>query len=228
MNKTWLILKHEVLTVLSRRSFLFVLFGIPIIGALIFSVGGQLSRGNPAQSLLSSLIGTPPTVQAEGYIDQSGLIKEIPSQVPAGVLIKFSDESSAKQALEDGQISAYYIIPADYIQTGEITVVKLSFNPIDTAEQSSWLAWTLKVNLLNGDAQLAGLLGGPKVEKVPLSSTPQREQSSMLTYFLPYGVTMLFYIIILSAASLLLSSVAKEKENRTMEILLSSVTPASY
>jgi ABC-2 type transport system permease protein len=36
---------------------------------------------------------------------------------------------------------------------------------------------------------------------------------------------MLFYIIILSAASLLLSSVAKEKENRTMEILLATVTP---
>ena len=36
---------------------------------------------------------------------------------------------------------------------------------------------------------------------------------------------MLFYIIILSAASLLLSSVAKEKENRMMEILLVSVTP---
>jgi ABC-2 type transport system permease protein len=47
----------------------------------------------------------------------------------------------------------------------------------------------------------------------------------MLTFFLPYAVTMLFYIIILSAASLLLSSVAKEKENRMMEILLVSVTP---
>jgi ABC-2 type transport system permease protein len=225
MNKTWLILKHEVLTVLSRRSFIFVLFGIPIIGALIFSVGGQLSRGNPAQGLLSSLIGSPPTTLAEGYIDQSGLIKQIPSQVPAGVLVKFSDESTAKQALEAGQISAYYIIPADYIQTGEITVVKVNFSPIDTTDLSSWLTWALKVNLLEGNSQLAGLLGGPKVEKVPLSSAPQREQSSMLTYFLPYGVTMLFYIIILSAASLLLSSVAKEKENRTIEILLSSVTP---
>jgi ABC-2 type transport system permease protein len=38
-------------------------------------------------------------------------------------------------------------------------------------------------------------------------------------------VTMLFYIIILSAASLLLSSVAKEKENRVIEILMMSLTP---
>ncbi len=59
----------------------------------------------------------------------------------------------------------------------------------------------------------------------PLSAAPQRAESNMLTFFLPYAVTMLFYIIILSAASLLLSSVAKEKENRMMEILLVSVTP---
>jgi ABC-2 type transport system permease protein len=226
MNKTWLILKHEIYTILSRRSFLFVLFGIPIVGALIFSVAGQLSRGNPAQNLLASLMGSPQTIQAEGYIDLSGVIKEIPSEVPSGMLISFPDETSAKQALKNGKISGYYIISQDYIQTGQITAVKEKISPIGSEGQSSWLEWTLKVNLLKGNTQLAKLVNGPtKIDKVSLSTAPQREQSSMLTYFLPYGVTMLFYIIILSAASLLLSSVAKEKENRTMEILLATVTP---
>jgi ABC-2 type transport system permease protein len=226
MHKTWLIIRHEIFTVLSRRSFLFVLFGIPVIGALIFSVAGQLSRANPAQNILTSLIGSPQTVQAEGYIDQSDLIKQIPADVPAGLLIAFPDETSARQALQKGEISAYYVVPSDYLQTGQITAVKANFNPIGDGGQSGWLEWTLKVNLLGGNTQLAQLLNGPiNVEKTALSAAPQREQSSMLTYFLPYGVTMLFYIIILSAASLLLSSVAKEKENRTMEILLSSVTP---
>ncbi|NJD60043.1 MAG: hypothetical protein C3F13_03515 [Anaerolineales bacterium] len=226
MNKTWLIIRHEIFTILSRPSFLFVLFGIPIIGALIFSVGGQLSRGNPAQNILSSLIGSPQTVQTEGYIDQSDLIKQIPADVPAGLLIAFSDETSARQALQTGEISAYYVVPSDYLQTGQITAVKANFTPIGDGGQSGWLEWTLKVNLLGGNTQLAQLLNGPiNVEKTALSAAPQREQSSMLTYFLPYGVTMLFYIIILSAASLLLNSVAKEKENRTMEILLASVTP---
>ena len=83
------------------------------------------------------------------------------------------------------------------------------------------LDWILQVNLLGGDIQLASLINGPKnLEKVSLSPAPQREESNMLTFFLPYAVTMLFYIIILSAASLLLSSVTKEKENRVMEILI--------
>jgi ABC-2 type transport system permease protein len=46
-----------------------------------------------------------------------------------------------------------------------------------------------------------------------------------MSFWLPYAVTLIFYLVIMSAASLLLSSVAKEKENRVMEILMVSVTP---
>jgi ABC-2 type transport system permease protein len=53
----------------------------------------------------------------------------------------------------------------------------------------------------------------------------QRDESSILAFYLPYGITMLFYVLIITTASLMLNSVAKEKENRVMEILLSSITP---
>jgi len=226
MNKTLLVLKHELITVLSRPSFLFVIFGIPIIGAIIFSVAGQLTKGSSAQILLSSLISTPSTVQAEGYIDQSGIIKTIPDSVESGLLLPFSDEGSARKALNDGEISAYYIIPADYIQSGEIIYIRPDFNPLGSSSQSDLMQWILKVNLLGGDVQLATLINGPmSTQKVALSPEPQRDANNLLTYFLPYAVLILFYIIILSTASLLLSSVAKEKENRVMEILMVSVTP---
>ena len=225
MNKTLLVLKHEIITVLSRPSFLFAIFGIPIIGATIFFAASQLSKRSSAQNLLTQLISSPPTVQAEGYIDQSGIIKSIPNSVPTGMLFSFPDESSARQALDDGKISAYYVIPPDYIQTGEINYIRPDFNPIGSSGQSALLEWILKVNLLGGNTQVANLINGPKTEYISVSPTPQRDMNNMLTFFLPYGVTMLFYIVLLSAASLLLSSVAKEKENRVMEILMVSVTP---
>lgn len=226
MNKTLLVLKHEIITILSRPSFLFAMFGIPIIGAAVFMIAGQLSKGNPAQNLLTQLVSSPQTVQTEGYVDQSGIIKEIPASVQPGLLVAFPDEASASQALTEGNISAYYIIPADYIQSGKITYIRSDFNPLGSSGQSALLDWLLQVNMLGGNIQLATLINGPKnLEKVSLSTTPQREESNLLTFFLPYAVTMLFYIIILSAASLLLNSVAKEKENRTIEILMVSITP---
>jgi ABC-2 type transport system permease protein len=226
MNKTLLVLKHEIITILLRPSFLFVMFGIPIIGAAVFMVAGQLNKANPAQNVLTQLISSPSTTLPEGYVDQSGIIKEIPASVQPGILLRFPDETSASQALADGQISGYYVIPADYIQSGNITNIRSDFNPLASSGQSSSLKLTLQVNLLGGDTQLASLINGPK-DLIPhsLSPAPQREESNMLTFFLPYAVTMLFYFIILSSASLLLSSVAKEKENRVMEILMVSVTP---
>jgi len=226
MKKTLLILKHEIITILSRPSFLFAMFGIPLIGAAVFVIAAQLNKANPSQNILTQLISSPPTVQTEGYIDQSGIIKEIPTSVQPGLLVAFPDEAKASQALADGKISGYYIIPTNYIQTGNITYIRSDFNPLTSSGQSSNLEWILQVNMLGGNTQLASLLNGPKnLKVVSLSPAPQREQSNMLTFFLPYAVTMLFYIILLSAASLLLSSVTKEKENRVMEILMVSVTP---
>jgi ABC-2 type transport system permease protein len=226
MNKTLLVLKHEIITILSRPSFLFAIFGIPIIGATVFIIAGQLSKGTSAQNILIQLISSPPTTQTEGYIDQSGIIKVIPDSVQAGLLVSFPDEASAIQALENGKISAYYIIPTDYIQSGEITYIRPDFNPLGSSGQSALLEWILNVNLLGGDTQTATLLNGPSnTQKESLSPEPQRDANNMLTYFMPYAVMMLFYIIILSTASLMLSTVAKEKENRVMEILMISVTP---
>jgi ABC-2 type transport system permease protein len=226
MNKTLLVLRNEIVTILTRPSFLFALFGIPVIGAAVFLVAGQLNKGSSVQNLFTQLTSNPQKVTAEGYVDLSGIIKVIPNTIPAGTLISYPDETSASQALNSNKISGYYIIAPDYIQTGKITAIRTSFNPIASAGQGSLLEYVLKVNLLGGNAQLASLLNGPtNLEPVPLSNAPQREQSNMLTFFLPYAVTMLFYFIILSSASLLLSSVTKEKENRVLEILMLSVTP---
>lgn len=226
MYKTLLVLKHEIITILSRPSFLFAMFGIPLIGAAVFMIAAQLNKANPTQNILTELISSPPTVQTEGYVDHSGIIKEIPASVQPGLLVAFPEEAKASQALAEGRISGYYIIPPDYIQAGNISYIRSDFNPLTSSGQSSNLEWILQVNLLGGNTQLASLLNGPKnLQVVSLSPTPQREQSNMLTFFLPYAVTMLFYIILLSAASLLLSSVTKEKENRVMEILMVSITP---
>jgi ABC-2 type transport system permease protein len=162
MNKTLLVLKHEIITILSRPSFLFAMFGIPIIGAAVFMIAGQLSKGNPAQNLLTQLVSSPQTVQTEGYVDQSGIIKEIPASVQPGLLVAFPDEASAVQALTDGKISAYYIIPADYIQSGKITYIRSDFNPLGSSGQSALLDWLLQVNMLGGNIQLATLINGPK------------------------------------------------------------------
>ena len=226
MKKTLLVLQREFFTLIRRPSFLFGMFGVPLIGVAVFFIAAQLQKSSQAKSIVEQMVSGGQTVESEGYVDRSGIIQNIPASVPGGSLIAFPDEVAARAALQAGEISAFYLVPGDYLATGEVIYVRPDFNPIGGSGQSGLFEWVLKVNLLEGDTVLATLLNGPLyLEKTSQAPEPQRDEANAMTFFLPYAVTILFYVIILGSASLLLSSVAKEKENRVMEVLMSSVTP---
>jgi hypothetical protein len=43
--------------------------------------------------------------------------------------IAYPDEASALQALERGEIVAYFVVPADFVATGELVQVRLDYSP---------------------------------------------------------------------------------------------------
>jgi len=226
MHKTWLVLKNEFITAITRPSFILTIFGIPLGATIIFAGVTYLNKDQSTSNIVTEIVSGPQEPEVYGLIDQSEIIKSIPPSVPPDTLIFFQDEASAKVALEKGEINAYYIVAEDYLLSGTITYVRPDFNPLSSTDQSGWVDWILRVNLLNGDERLAMLVNSPiQLEEVSLASEPQRDQDNPLTFYIPYAVTLLFYIIIMGSASLLLSSVTKEKENRMLEILMSSVTP---
>ena len=87
--------------------------------------------------------------------------------------------------------------------------------------------WTMEVNLLEGDWLLANLINNPlEVEEISLApANLQYESTSVVAWIIPYTVTFLLYMLIMSSSSLLLGNISKEKENRVIEVLLTSVTP---
>ncbi|MEW6092556.1 MAG: ABC transporter permease, partial [Chloroflexota bacterium] len=148
--------------------------------------------------------------------------------VPAGTFIAYPDEAAARLALESGEIAAFYLVPADFIESGEITYVRPDFSPLSSGseDQSDLFSWVLQFNLAGGDMPFASLVSGPlDVQEISLAPVAPPDEDNPLAYWTPYAVTLLFYMLIIASASLLLSNISKEKENRIMEILLTSVTP---
>lgn len=228
MNKTLTVMRNEIIITITRKSFLFATFGIPLISTLIFAVVAYMNRDVP--DVVSAILrpAVPGKAISEGFVDQSGLVKKIPDEVPHGALLPFPDEAAAKKAVEAGQISSYYLISQDYLVSGKVTYVRPDFNPLSAFSASHMMQWVLQVNLLNGDSQLASQIQDPlelRVTRLESGSAQTRDQNNPLTFFLPYGVTMFYYFVILMSASLLLNSVTKEKENRVIEILMSSISP---
>lgn len=221
MKKTLLVLKHELRTTVLRPSFLIMAIGIPVATFLIFSGVSAYNRRSPGG--MGDIFGGADTLTVEGYVDAGGLVTHLPAGTEQ-FLNAYPSADAAGQALSQGEISAYYIIPADYTETGEIVYINSDFSPLAWEDQSKIMEWVLTVNLL-GDENLAALSRQPMtLQQRSLSTEVQHDEDNPLTFFVPYMVTIIFYIVILMSASLLLKSVTTEKENRMIETLLTSVT----
>jgi ABC-2 type transport system permease protein len=227
MKKILLVLKNEVVTIITRPSFWLATLGIPLVGALIFAVVGAINRNASASQSVAQAFAGPQTSLPEGYVDRSGILKIFPEGSSKTSFLAYPDEASARAALSQGKIAAYYLVPADFVRSGKLTYVRPDFNPLSSAGGNSGkFTWLLQVNLAGGNVLFANLVNGPlKVEDVSLATTPQPDQNNPLALWTPYAITILFYMLIIGASSLLLSSVSKEKENRIIEVLLTTVTP---
>ncbi|TAK13891.1 MAG: ABC transporter permease [Anaerolineae bacterium] len=222
MKDVLLVMRHEIVTIFTRRSFLFTTFGIPLIGFLLFLGFTRVNESNP--EAISNLVARPTVTLPEGFVDEAGLIDTIPSDIPAGQLLEFPNEAEARAALLAGDITAYTVIPPDFITRGEVRLVSPEVSPISNSE-NGWMRWAVRVNLSGGDETLAARLNQPLVvEQVSLApETPN--QDNPLSYWVPYALTFLLYMFILTSSGTLLASVANEKSNRTIEVLLLSISP---
>jgi ABC-2 type transport system permease protein len=225
MNKALLVFKNELITVVTRRSFILTLLLIPLVSAIVMLATSLLGR-NAGTAIGQVVNGSAPQQVAEGYVDQAGIVRSFPQNVPPGRFTDFVDVAAARQALGSGKISAFYVVPPDYMQSGKITYVRADYNPLAGMDQAGTFVGVLRYNLLSGDTRLMARLDNTiNVQNVSLAPGPQRENGGELTFFLPYIVAMIFYVVILSSSGLMLSSVTTEKQNRVIEILMVSVTP---
>lgn len=223
--KTSLVFKHEFIKTLRSRSFLAALILAPLASFFILFIVNNIESKKETPPGSGAPQETPADLEILGFIDTGGLLQVVPAELSA--LVKpYPDMASAIAAVENGEISGFFIIPADYVQTGVIDVYRPDFNPIGGMESSPFVTMLLNANLLNDDPELRNRIMQPvNFSFQYLSDTVQPEEDSDWAYILPNIVSFLFYIFILTSASLLLNSVAKEKENRVIEILLTSLKP---
>lgn len=241
MRNTWLIARYEIINTLSRKSFLLLSFFIPLMFAFLFAF--TLDSGDDSAD--STTGGTEPAsiesqeALSEGLVDLSGTVSVLPEGLPPGEFVLFTDEPAAEAAFATGEINTYYIVPADYLETGEIINVRDEYNPFSSDDQSGWVEWTLTVSLLGGDAELADQVWCPvldvDVQEVGFQldidveedcKTPGRDcESNEFVSFLPMIITLIIYMMILIPSGQLLRAMAIEKDNRVIEILMSSISP---
>jgi ABC-2 type transport system permease protein len=219
MYKTWLVFKNEFITTVLRPSFLLALFGIPLMGAIIMGVVGTVNKNQP--DMVSQLLNAPADTHPIGLVDLSGLITQIPDGMN---YVRYANEDQARQDVLNGSLSGAYVIAADYLKTGHLTSIRADFNPISAIDHTDSIQQVIDQNLLGNDVRLTARYEQPmKIDTVNLNPNPEQAQESEAGMFVPTGITMVFYIMLVTASSMLMNSISREKENRVMEILMSSI-----
>ena len=220
MNKTLLILRHELAQTLRRKSFILMTIAFPLIGLLAI-LGFQFIQGT----------GEPPEVKIIdiGYIDYTDSF--VISTQPEGVeLIYQPSEEEAFNALLAEDISQYFVIPQDYISTGSVIRYTLE-REVETPNEV-WQAIKdfLISNLLEGqnDPQIVQRVQYPlSLNSITLDENGDiaPQQGGISAFIVPYIFSILLVMSIFTSSGFLLQGLGEEKENRIMEILLSSVSP---
>ena len=226
MRKIWRVFKYEFLSVVSRRSFILGLILVPLIPTIILGLVGLL-KPKDSPDLMETIAEEVSNPTPYGIVDDSGLINHYPDWI-MGQLIPVDDESLARQETQAGNLEGFYVISKDYIETGDVLLVKPEVSMVGEMKYNAIFEELIRYNLVDGDDALyAKLVNNMSVttEYLDIEQADTRDQDDPITFMVPFMISFFFYMLVIINSSLMLNSVAKEKENRTMEILLSSAEP---
>ncbi len=214
MHKTWLVVKHEYMTNIKRRSFLFAAFGVPVITILLMAVVFAVIINNETDT---ERLGTI------GYVDQSGVLSQKIDE-PEN-LRAYASEDAARADLDSHVIGAYFVLPPTYMDTGTINAVSSSNIPDALQDQINTY---LRANLGQGlDATVVERLKEPLNTSIKALDTGRTLGGSALggLFIAPIIFVLVFMIASQTTSGYLMSGVVEEKTSRVMEILITSITP---
>lgn len=228
MDKLLVIAYREFKERATNRGFLLMTFLLPVFLIGVWAVSGVITIGSEeAQGQSTEAEGSfTPEVGAFGLVDRSGLVQTLPEGLPAESMARFENEAPARQALQAGDIAAYYLVPQDYRQSGTVERVspELPAFPPNVSRFERLLVENLAAEA--GSERTGVLLqplGPGDLQAVTL--TPQGEEGATSFPILPLLVTMAIMVPLFTSGSYLLQSLAEEKDSRIVELLLVSLRP---
>lgn len=209
MNKTFIVAKHEFLATVKTKGFILALI-LPflILLPVMFTSGYvmQVATESP---------------QNIGFVDETGIMQ------PDGLFIEFEDIGDAENALLNDEIHSFVTIPPDYLKTGRVFLYGTGgfFSSAPTGLVEAFLIDNL-LRDSGADETLVDRIRCPAdMEQITLNDKGEVEEKQEIQFLIPYAIAILMMLSIMTTSGYLMQGIVAEKENKTVEILLSSLSP---
>ena len=217
MKKFWRVMVYEYTRHVLRKRFLFGLLSVPLIMAVMALVVFLLVRSETDH-------------RPVGYIDRSGLLADPVQTTRLEALdqpvemIPFEQEDRANQALKAKQIQAYFVLEEDFLQRN--TARAVSLKNLSSSARNQFETF-VQANLLAGQPPtvMRRLAEGSDLVVRSADGSRQMGEDDWINIFTPFLTGFAFMIAMFTASGYLMQAVVEEKENRTMEMLITSVSP---
>ncbi|GAB4404001.1 MAG: ABC transporter permease [Anaerolineales bacterium] len=219
MFKLRLIAVHEYKRHVLRKRFIWALLSVPAMLALMVGITALAVRMEQ-------------DYRPVGYVDHSGMLANpvMPPEGEGAVEIRaFPGEAEAQKALQAGEIQGYYVLPADYVQTNKVELVYLK-PPKSNATSHFWdfmqMNW-----LANQPPEVARRVAAMSDDDIVVQTPDGRREFAAeptLGDLLPVIAAVAFMMLLGFSGGYLVQVVSEEKENRTMEMLITSASAGEF
>ncbi len=214
LRLVWVVLKSEYLRRVKRRGYLLSALLVPLIIIVGVAIAGFL--GASAETVTKPI----------AVVDQAGALSSAenlpnPNDVQ---FVAYPDEEAAIAAVNDGTVDAAFVLAPDYATTRKVTAY--SAGDLQRGAQDGFRRY-MRWNLAAGLPEDLRARASDEMDLVARSLDGTREfsESTWPNVVIPFVAAMLFFITVIGSASDAVRAVVDEKESRTMEILVTSISP---
>lgn len=225
----WHVFRFEMQRNLHRRAWLLTTIAVPLLALLVLEgsqlagAGGTMPGVNIPGINVANMFREGPG--RRGLVDDSGLFAD------SDHLQHYGDAAAAAAALEGGEISSWYHIPGDYLETGVVYQVMPALNVNELSRGVirrhilDSLADELDAGLLERLRQPAQLTVVRAQGSEAPAESPGTRLDDVLSLLVVYPFVIALMLSLFMTSGYLLQGVIEEKETRVIEILLSSLRP---
>ena len=215
MHNLGMVFKFEVLRTLKKPTFWLIALGFPVMIGLIFGIVFWSNRATQeaAEKLQEQNFSIMMT-------DDSGLIK--PEVAAAMKVQRVNSEAEGVEKVKHHQTDAYFYIPKNL----EKDSVRIYGQDTGVFENNKYGAVVRTLLSSSVDGKVTGseaLIIKQKVNSSLTTYKDGKESGGMKEMIVPGFFLVLFYLLIAFFGNQMLTSTIEEKENRTVEMLLTTV-----
>ena len=223
MSKIGIVIEREYLERVKKKSFIFTTLLMPVLMLALMAMPALIM--NYVDSSVTSVL----------VIDNNGLIAPKLTDTPE---IRFTDNSSLTidSALTRTDVDAVLVIPHNIISSRRSSLQLFSNGPSSYTAENAITSQINKIvenerlkqhNIADLDSILADVNSSVAISTVRNDRDSEDSEilSSGVSYGIGIGMSFVLYMFLLIYGQMVMTSIIEEKNNRVLEIVVSSVKP---